>query len=52
MMAVTCRGDELLDVRFCFGRDLFPRPCGANEDQSRLCRLDTITLEPPGGSAR
>jgi ribonuclease T2 len=28
MIVVSCRGQNLLDVRFCFGRDLFPKPCG------------------------
>ena len=37
MMSVSCRGENLLDVRICFGRDLFPRACGANEDEARLC---------------
>jgi len=52
MMAVACRGQELLDIRFCFGRDLLPRRCGANEDQKRLCRRDTLTLRPPAQSGR
>jgi len=30
MISVTCRQQELLDVRVCFGRDLFPRSCGPN----------------------
>jgi ribonuclease T2 len=47
MMAVSCRGANLLDVRFCFGRDLFPRACGLNEDQQRLCRADRVTVPPP-----
>ena len=46
MMAVACRGEDLLDVRFCFGRDLAPRPCGANEGEKRLCRQDTVSLRP------
>jgi ribonuclease T2 len=45
-MAVSCRGDELIDVRICFGRDLFPRPCGANEDAKRLCPVGTVTVPP------
>jgi ribonuclease T2 len=49
MMSVTCRGQNLLDVRVCFGRDLFPRPCGANEDQRRLCRANQIGIPPVGG---
>lgn len=46
MIAVSCRRANLLDVRVCFGRDLFPRPCGANEDQKRLCPLETISVPP------
>ncbi len=49
MMSVTCRGENLLDVRVCFGRDLFPRHCGLNEDQRRLCRANRIAVPPPGG---
>ena len=37
MIVVSCRREELLDVRICFGRDLFPKPCGSNEEQ-RVCR--------------
>jgi ribonuclease T2 len=48
MMAVSCRGGNLLDVRFCFGRDLFPRACGFNEDQQRLCRSGQIKIPPAG----
>jgi ribonuclease T2 len=44
MIAVSCRGENLLDVRICFGRDLFPRPCGANEDEARLCRVNKIAV--------
>src|SRR5262249_1048125 len=46
MIAVSCRGDNLLDVRICFGRDLFPLACGANEDEARLCRIDNIAVPP------
>jgi ribonuclease T2 len=46
MMSVTCRGANLLDVRICFDRDLYPRSCGANEDQKRLCRAAKITVPP------
>ncbi len=52
MMAVACRGQELLDVRFCFARDLTPRTCGTNEDEKRLCRHDTLELRPPQASTR
>jgi ribonuclease T2 len=51
MMSVSCRGENLLDVRICFGRDLFPRACGANEDEKRLCRSDQIAV-PPAAPAR
>lgn len=44
MIAVTCRGQNLLDVRVCFGRDLFPTPCGVNEDEKRLCTATEITV--------
>ncbi|MGV1014496.1 MAG: ribonuclease T2 family protein [Methyloceanibacter sp.] len=46
MMAVTCRGGNLLDLRICFGRDLFPRGCGVNESQTRLCRANRIAVPP------
>jgi ribonuclease T2 len=46
MVAVTCRKQKLFDVRICFGRDLFPRACGANEDQTRLCPVTKITVPP------
>jgi ribonuclease T2 len=46
MMSVSCRGENLLDVRICFGRDLFPRACGANEDEARLCRSSKIAVPP------
>lgn len=47
MIAVTCRRKNLLDIRVCFGRDLFPRACGVNEDQKRLCPLSKIAVPPP-----
>ena len=46
MIAVTCRSQNLLDIRVCFGRDLFPRACGSNEDQKRLCPVSKITVPP------
>jgi ribonuclease T2 len=46
MIAVTCRRKNLLDIRVCFGRDLFPRACGVNEDQKRLCPLSKIAVPP------
>jgi ribonuclease T2 len=46
MISVTCRGANLLDVRVCFGRDLFPRSCGVNEDQRQLCPAGKIAVPP------
>jgi ribonuclease T2 len=46
MMSVSCRGSNLLDIRVCFGRDLFPRTCGPNEEQSRLCSASEIAVPP------
>jgi ribonuclease T2 len=43
MIVVSCRGQNLLDVRICFGRDLFPKPCGSNEEQ-RICRAGAINV--------
>jgi ribonuclease T2 len=47
MIAVTCRGTNLLDIRVCFDRDLRPQSCGANEDQRRLCRAGKIAVPAP-----
>ena len=46
MISVTCRRANLLDIRVCFGRDLFPRACGVNEDQKRLCPAANIAVPP------
>lgn len=46
MISVSCRGPDLLDIRVCFGRDLFPQACGVNEDQARLCRASKIEVPP------
>ena len=43
MIVVSCRGQNLLDVRICFGRDLFPKPCGSNEER-RVCRAGAINV--------
>ena len=47
MISIACRGANLLDVRVCFGRDLAPRSCGANEDQDRLCAALKIAVPSP-----
>jgi ribonuclease T2 len=44
MISVTCRRANVVDIRVCFGRDLFPRACGSDEDQKRLCPLEKITV--------
>jgi ribonuclease T2 len=46
MISVTCRRASLLDIRVCFGRDLFPRSCGVNEDPKRLCPAGQMTVPP------
>lgn len=46
MMTVSCRKDDLLDVRFCFNKDLSPRLCGTNETEARAC--PTGGIEIPG----
>jgi len=46
MISITCRRANLLDIRVCFGRDLFPRNCGVNEDQKRLCPAGKIAVPP------
>jgi ribonuclease T2 len=51
MVSVSCRGEDLLDVRVCFGRDLFPRRCGTNESEKRLCPSSKIAV-PPVAPAR
>lgn len=46
-IAIACgQGRRLTDVRICFSKDLKPRTCGANENQSRLCRLPRVMLPP------
>jgi ribonuclease T2 len=43
MISVTCRGQELLDIRVCFGRDRLPRACGPNEDRS-ACHAGRVAV--------
>jgi ribonuclease T2 len=47
MIAIACRGGNLLDVRIRFGRDLAPRSCGANEEQDQLCAAHHIAVPSP-----
>jgi ribonuclease T2 len=38
MISIACRKAHLLDIRLCFGRDLAPRACGANEIRGGFAR--------------
>jgi len=50
MISITCgRGNRLGEIRICFTKDLELRPCGVNEDQKKLCRLDKIVMPPVRG---
>ena len=49
MIAVNCvrgPGNRLREVRICFAKDGRPTPCGANENQDRLCRANEMTVPP------
>ena len=46
MVSVACRDGRLLDVRFCFNRDLTARACGSNEAR-RDCRMPAIGTGVP-----
>lgn len=44
MVTVTCRRDDIQEVRICLTKDLEPRSCG--RDVSRDCRLNNATMTP------
>ncbi|MEC9368801.1 MAG: ribonuclease T2 [Pseudomonadota bacterium] len=47
MLSISCgRERRLREVRICFSRDRKPTPCGVNEDQAKLCKLEKIVLPP------
>jgi ribonuclease T2 len=46
MFRVVCQNRRLSELRFCFGRDEKPVPCGGNEDQRKLCSLDKVIMPP------
>ncbi|MDZ4792025.1 MAG: ribonuclease [Hyphomicrobiales bacterium] len=46
MLAVSCKGEFVQEVRVCFSRDRKPTKCGSNEDQGRICRRDKIVMPP------
>lgn len=53
MISIACgRNKRLREVRICFTRDLELRACGANEAQSKLCRLNRIVMPPVRGRGR
>lgn len=50
MISIVCgRGNRLREVRICFTKDLALRPCGENEAQAKLCRLDRVVMPPVRG---
>ena len=50
MISIACgRKKWLRDVRVCFTKELELRPCGANEAQVKLCRLDKVVMPPVRG---
>jgi len=48
MIGVACGGpgSRMREVRICFGKSGGPRPCGANEDQGKLCRSSRMHVPP------
>ena len=50
MISIACgKQRRLREVRICFKREGALAPCGANEDQTKLCRLDKVVLPPVRG---
>ncbi len=50
MISISCGARRRLrEVRICFSTGRKPIPCGDNEDQSKLCRLDKIVMPPVRG---
>ncbi len=50
MISISCgRNKRLREVRICFSKGLELRPCGVNETQAKLCRLDKIVMPPVRG---
>jgi ribonuclease T2 len=46
MIAVSCGGRRLRELRVCFSRDLQPKACGDNENQRKLCSMDRVVMPP------
>lgn len=50
MISITCgRGNRLGEIRICLTKDLALRPCGMNEAQEKLCRLNRVVMPPVRG---
>ena len=50
MIAIACGNQRRLrEVRICFTKEGALAQCGANEDQSRLCKLEKIVMPPVRG---
>lgn len=45
-LAVSCSGNRLQEIRFCFSKDGNLRACGQNENQRRMCSLQKIYMPP------
>ncbi len=52
MISVSCgRGKRLREIRICFSKAGGLTPCGHNENQAKLCRLDKIVMPPVRGGS-
>lgn len=51
MLAISCRGagNRLHEVRICFSKSGELMPCGANENQRRLCQAQRMYVPPVRG---
>lgn len=51
MVAIACGHQRRLrEIRICFSRDRKPVPCGMNEAQPKLCKLEKIVMPPVRGN--
>lgn len=46
------QGSRLKEIRICYNKDGTLRPCGANEDQRRLCNAARMFVPPVRSTAR
>lgn len=50
MISMACgRNKRLREVRICFDQELRFTPCGANERQEKLCRINKVIMPPVRG---